>query len=920
MGGLNVGEVFVELGLKDGKFRAGLKSNEGHAKAFGNTLKGALATGAAMAASTIGFNGIAEVMKSTVGAGLDINSVLEQNQVAFQVLTRDADKASGIIKNLYQYAATTPFEFPDIANAARTLQTVGLEGDKVIKWVGDLAAANPQATIGEVASAIARLKSGSFGEAFERLREFGISRPMLEGAGLKFDKQGSYKGSVNDAMKAVKKIVADKYGGMADAQSKTFSGMVSTIKDTVNMTLGTVFKPMFDNLKAVMPKIIEKFGAFSEAFKKGGMSKALETILPKDLVKNLSSIVNTGKRLVGELFKSFKSGADTKGIDPMGMLKTGVKWAAANLPKLKPIMGSVGKILAAAFNGAKEAISTIGTVIANNKDKFTAVFNGIQGFLKWVSDNGPMVKMLVKDIVLAFVAFKTISAILKGVQLAMAAVNFVMAMNPIGLVVMAIVAAAALIIIYWKPIKAFFKGLWAGIKTAATSAWASITGALKGAWAAIKGAAGSAFHGVVSAVSSAWSKVKSSVGSAWGAIKGAVTRAWNSIVNGLKSAVSGVASIGSNIVTGLWNGAKGMVDWVVEKVRGLGTSILTALKAVLGIKSPSTKAYAVGKFFVQGFANAVKDHGKLAAKSAKEMGKAAFKSLSDAVSGYRAKLTELRQSWTDALTAKKSEIMGGFSTFDAPQITQTNKTFLADNLAAQVAQMKTWAAQMKTLAQRGVQGGLMAELQAAGPQAAGQVAALSSMTQAELKAYLALYAQKAKIADAEARRELAPLKASLNAQANAATEAFKATIKKLKVNGHNAMKAFAEGIHEGMGAVSARLRQVAEQIRRLLGFQSPTEEGPGSKAHKWAPAFMAMYATGIKKGVPRLAAEAMKAANALNFSPSLGGIGLAGMPNSVATGGTVINRNTIKIEVNGSQDPRSAAQEIYRELHRMGVV
>lgn len=46
--------------------------------------------------------------------------------------------------------------------------------------------------------------------------------------------------------------------------------------------------------------------------------------------------------------------------------------------------------------------------------------------------------------------------------------------------------------------------------------------------------------------------------------------------------------IGKNAIQGLWNGIQNMKNWVIDKVKGFGTSILNGIKGALGIHSPST--------------------------------------------------------------------------------------------------------------------------------------------------------------------------------------------------------------------------------------------------------------------------------------------------------------------------------------------
>jgi phage-related protein len=65
--------------------------------------------------------------------------------------------------------------------------------------------------------------------------------------------------------------------------------------------------------------------------------------------------------------------------------------------------------------------------------------------------------------------------------------------------------------------------------------------------------------------------------------------------------------IGADLLKGLWNGVKSMKDWVVDKVKGIGSSILGGLKGILGIHSPSTEFAIVGKYSVLGYTEALDD-------------------------------------------------------------------------------------------------------------------------------------------------------------------------------------------------------------------------------------------------------------------------------------------------------------------------
>lgn len=176
------------------------------------------------------------------GFAIKLSGDLEKAALSFKVLLKDAGAAIALQKELVKFSAQTPFEFKDVQMGAKQLLAYGFAvGDvtKYLKTAGDLAA-GMDVNITEVTSSLGRLKSGNFGEAFERLRELGIDRTALEGAGLKFDKGGSYVGSVKDAMTAVETVINSKFGGMTEALSTTLPGMLATAWDSIQLTLAEI--------------------------------------------------------------------------------------------------------------------------------------------------------------------------------------------------------------------------------------------------------------------------------------------------------------------------------------------------------------------------------------------------------------------------------------------------------------------------------------------------------------------------------------------------------------------------------------------------------------------------------------------------------------------------------------------------------
>lgn len=60
------------------------------------------------------------------------------------------------------------------------------------------------------------------------------------------------------------------------------------------------------------------------------------------------------------------------------------------------------------------------------------------------------------------------------------------------------------------------------------------------------------------------------------------------VKEGITKGISGMLDVGKNLVHGLWNGINNAKQWVLDKIKGFGKSILNGIKSFFGIHSPST--------------------------------------------------------------------------------------------------------------------------------------------------------------------------------------------------------------------------------------------------------------------------------------------------------------------------------------------
>ena len=73
------------------------------------------------------------------------------------------------------------------------------------------------------------------------------------------------------------------------------------------------------------------------------------------------------------------------------------------------------------------------------------------------------------------------------------------------------------------------------------------------------------------------------------------------ITNGLASLPGQVVSVGSNIVHGIWSGISGAAGWLMRKISGFASSVVSNIKGFFGIHSPSrVMRDQVGKYLAEG--------------------------------------------------------------------------------------------------------------------------------------------------------------------------------------------------------------------------------------------------------------------------------------------------------------------------------
>lgn len=176
-------------------------------------------------------------------AGSALAASRETDQISFATLFKGEDKAKRYLADLVQMANTTPFLYDDLTAMSKTLATYGYDDTSilpVLQTIGDAGAALGQSTsdMNAVAIAIGRMKSSNKTtlEYLNILNDRGIGAVGMLADAYGVDQGTVYsmisKGKIagQDAARIILDALTESFSGSMEAQSKTFSGITSTIE------------------------------------------------------------------------------------------------------------------------------------------------------------------------------------------------------------------------------------------------------------------------------------------------------------------------------------------------------------------------------------------------------------------------------------------------------------------------------------------------------------------------------------------------------------------------------------------------------------------------------------------------------------------------------------------------------------------
>lgn len=112
-----------------------------------------------------------------------------------------------------------------------------------------------------------------------------------------------------------------------------------------------------------------------------------------------------------------------------------------------------------------------------------------------------------------------------------------------------------------------------------------------------------------------------------------IRNACSNVISSVSSVLSSgsLVSVGQNLLTGLWNGISNKVSWVVGKIKGMGATIMNAIKNVFGVHSPSREWMWVGSMLSEGLAIGITSEADTVTEAVEAIGSIASGTLNSSI-------------------------------------------------------------------------------------------------------------------------------------------------------------------------------------------------------------------------------------------------------------------------------------------------
>lgn len=604
-----IGDLWVNINAKTDNFEKGIGKAESKANSLGSVIGKVAQNIASFMLYDVGKNLVTGFINAAK-AGIDYNATLETSSIKWETLLGSQEKANKMLKDIEKFAATTPFEKMGVEAMATQLHNAGFEGqslfDQLTKF-GDLSGAfGIQAdSLQEMVRQYSQVKQAgvAYTEDLNILQDRGIPifKAIAEELGIntsevkKWASEGKISADIYQA--ALDNLAKGVEGGM-QKQSKSFSGMVSTLKDNMSQAAGILAQPIFDKLKQGLENVLPYVENVISSLSENGLMGTIQRFAPgiEPFVQTAIAIFQTMGDTVGVIIQSM-----TAFWDEHGALITTVVSFAWNF-----IAGFIMSTITAIGNVVQSGLAIIDGIINFFQNLFQGNFQGCWESIKQIFSNA--IKLIWNWMQVQF------------------AVNLPNMIKNFGS------NAKTLFSGMWTSIKGFFSG---GITSCINFVKNLITNTSSN-FNTLKTFGANTFQALWSVAKTMMSNLLSSVTSSIRQVPTTIRNFMTQAVNVIKNI--NLAQVGKDMIQGLINGIKSMGKNVVGAIGNVVNSAVSSAKKALGINSPSKVFKQFGAWTGEGLALGIEGENNNVSKASRSLASSVIGGYDVSLNGIKANL------------------------------------------------------------------------------------------------------------------------------------------------------------------------------------------------------------------------------------------------------------------------------------------
>lgn len=300
-----------------------------------------------------------EAIVDIAKAGVEFNSKMEKYQTAFTTLLGNGEEAARVMAQIREDAARTPFDVDSLTQANQMLIAAGISADQARGDVLNLANAiaatgGGSAELSRMASNLQQIQNTGKASAMD-IRQF--ANAGINIYGLLADSMGVTAAEAAEMDVTYEQLAAalahaadegGKYEGALEAQSQTFEGRISTLKDNATQLAGALTEDLFAQLsEGALPMVMDWVATLLEAAQTGGIEGALSAAgdilggIVQGITDNLPTVLPAAMDIITTLLEGLIRQIPnivTAGINLLVALARGLIDALPHLVDMIPVI------------------------------------------------------------------------------------------------------------------------------------------------------------------------------------------------------------------------------------------------------------------------------------------------------------------------------------------------------------------------------------------------------------------------------------------------------------------------------------------------------------------------------------------------------------------------------------------------------